>query len=59
MLTNKFQVVSPNVKYTDKEIISNYKYTFTKINSTKEEVIVTPVEKIYNFKVERKVPKLG
>lgn len=55
-----FTVNSPNVVYTDNEIRTKYTYRTTSI--TKDEsgkYIATPKETLYDFKVDRKVPKTG
>jgi len=55
-----FTVNSPNVVYTDSEI--NTKYTYRTTAVTKDEsgkYIATPKETLYDFKVDRKVPKTG
>ncbi|KAN0012488.1 hypothetical protein ACTFIU_007792 [Dictyostelium citrinum] len=54
-----FKVNSPNVKYTDEHIISDYTYQTTKIQNVNGELIVEPVDQKYIFKTERKVPKMG
>jgi len=58
-LTNQFKVSSPNVKYSNDKIESNYNYNFTKVETKGEEVIVVPQEKKFQFNVDRNVPKLG
>jgi myo-inositol-1-phosphate synthase len=60
--TNKdlFTVNSTNVVYTDNEINTKYTYRTTLVNETadgKYEAI--PKETVYDFKVDRKVPKTG
>ncbi|KAN0041855.1 hypothetical protein ACTFIV_004405 [Dictyostelium citrinum] len=54
-----FKVNSPNVKYTDEHIISDYTYQTTKIQNVNGELIVEPVDQKFIFKTERKVPKMG
>lgn len=55
-----FTVNSPNVVYTDDEIISKYTYRTTSVDQTSEgKYVATPKETVYEFKVERKVPKTG
>jgi hypothetical protein len=46
-----FTVQSPNVTYSDDAIVSKYVYRQTKV--------ATPKETAYDFKVERKVGKVG
>ncbi|KAL6068233.1 Myo-inositol-1-phosphate synthase [Balamuthia mandrillaris] len=53
------KVNSPNVKYTEEAIISEYTYHTTSVKTTREGVVVEPLSKKYVFKTERKVPKLG
>lgn len=50
-----FTVNSPNVKYTEDEISSVYRYQTTKVEGR----IVTPVEERLVLKTQRKVPKVG
>lgn len=55
-----FTVDSPNVVYTDAEIKSKYTYrttTVTKISDGK--YVAKPKQTLYDFKVDRKVPKTG
>lgn len=55
-----FAVNSPNVLYTDNEIRSKYTYRTTLVNQTPDgKFIATPKETLYDFKVERKIPKVG
>ncbi|KAK7403246.1 Myo-inositol-1-phosphate synthase [Neonectria punicea] len=55
-----FTVNSPNVTYTDAEIQSKYTYRTTKVETTSDgKYIATPQETVYDFKVQRKVPKVG
>lgn len=55
-----FTVESPNVQYTDSEIRSKYVYRTTAVNCSAEgKYVATPKETIYDFKVERKVGKVG
>ncbi|KFH44772.1 Inositol-3-phosphate synthase-like protein [Hapsidospora chrysogenum ATCC 11550] len=55
-----FTVNSPNVTYTDAEIRSKYTYRTTKVEAGADgKFVATPTETLYDFKVERKVPKTG
>ncbi|CAL3972725.1 hypothetical protein PZA11_004229 [Diplocarpon coronariae] len=55
-----FTVNSPNVVYTDAEIRSRYSYRTTLVEETTDGTFVaTPKETLYDFKVDRKVPKTG
>lgn len=60
MLVDDFVVQSPNVLYTDDHITSTYNYDSTKLSRTeKGSWIVTPTTTQYQFRVDRRVPKLG
>ena len=55
-----FTVNSPNVTYTDDEIKSKYTYRTTSVETDANgNFVATPRETPYEFKVERKVPKVG
>ncbi|KAK0643073.1 myo-inositol-phosphate synthase [Cercophora newfieldiana] len=55
-----FTVTSPNVVYTDSEIRSKYTYRTTLVNRGEDgKYVAVPQETVYDFKVDRKVPKLG
>ncbi|ODM17639.1 Inositol-3-phosphate synthase 1-B [Aspergillus cristatus] len=55
-----FTVNSPNVVYTDNEIKSQYAYHTTDISRTADnKLVATPKATNYNFKVDRKVGKVG
>ncbi len=55
-----FAVDSPNVVYTDNEIKSKYVYRTTAVSQAANgKYVATPKETIYDFKVERKVGKVG
>jgi myo-inositol-1-phosphate synthase len=57
---NLFTVNSPNVIYTDDEIQSKYTYRTTSIIKDKDGMLVaSPKETVYDFKVDRKVGKVG
>jgi myo-inositol-1-phosphate synthase len=58
------QVESENVSYTKEEIKTKYVYdsikTSTKVNEDGTKVYTSkPIKTEYNFKTDRKVPKLG
>ncbi|EHL00320.1 NAD(P)-binding Rossmann-fold containing protein [Glarea lozoyensis ATCC 20868] len=60
--TNKdlFTVNSPNVVYTDNEINTKYTYRTTLVNETADgKFEAIPKEVLYDFKVDRKIPKTG
>ena len=53
-------VDSPNVVYTDNEIKSKYVYRTTSVSQAGNgKYVATPKETVYDFKVERKVGKVG
>jgi len=55
-----FTVNSPNVIYTENEIRSKYTYRTTLVNETDDgKFVATPKETVYDFKVDRKIPKTG
>ncbi|KAI1760442.1 myo-inositol-1-phosphate synthase [Hypoxylon sp. FL1150] len=55
-----FAVSSPNVVYTDNEILSKYTYRTTSVTKNGAgKYVATPKETVYDFKVDRKVPKVG
>ncbi|KAI1176589.1 myo-inositol-phosphate synthase [Nemania sp. FL0916] len=55
-----FVVDSPNVTYTDSEIRSKYTYRTTSVaKGANGKYVATPKETLYNFKVDRKIPKTG
>jgi len=58
--TDLFKVSSPNVIYSDNEIRSKYTYRTTLVNENADgKFEATPKETVYDFKVDRKVPKTG
>jgi myo-inositol-1-phosphate synthase len=54
-----FVVASPNVQYTDDHTLSKYTYRTTDVSRDGARLVATPRETLYDFKVERKVPKVG
>jgi myo-inositol-1-phosphate synthase len=55
-----FVVNSPNVEYTDSEIRSKYTYRTTSVSQGADgKYVATPQQTVYDFKVDRKVPKVG
>ena len=55
-----FTVDSPSVSYTDDEIKSKYVYRTTAVSKNQNgQYIATPKETVYDFKVERKVGRVG
>jgi len=59
MLASSFQVNSPNVRYEDSTIVTDYVYRNTEATISSEKVVITPKETKFTFKTETKVPKLG
>lgn len=60
--TNKdlFTVNSPNVVYSDNEIKTKYTYRTTSVEQDAAgKYVATPKETVYDFKVDRKIPKVG
>lgn len=53
------KVNSSNIQYLPDEIHSKYVYQTTKVEKRDQQMHVTPVDVEIDFKVERKVPKLG
>lgn len=55
-----FTVNSPNVTYTPSEIRSKYTYRTTLVEQSPDgKYVATPKETVYDFKVDRKIPKTG
>lgn len=55
-----FTVESPNVSYTEREIKSKYSYYTTSVSEAGNgKYVAKPKETVYDFKVERKVGKVG
>ncbi|RYP22212.1 hypothetical protein DL767_009092 [Monosporascus sp. MG133] len=56
-----FIVDSPNVTYTDDEILSRYTYRTTSVSkdAASGKYVATPKETAYDFKTDRKVPRVG
>lgn len=56
----RFSVDSPNVRYTEDEILSKYSYHTALVEESNDgRYIVRPKETIYDFKVQRKVGRVG
>ncbi|KAI9318195.1 hypothetical protein BX666DRAFT_1856264 [Dichotomocladium elegans] len=57
---NVLKVTSPNVEYTDSHILSKYVYANTIVKKQADgSLIAEPVEQVYHFKTETKVPRVG
>ncbi|KAF2011550.1 inositol-3-phosphate synthase [Aaosphaeria arxii CBS 175.79] len=55
-----FTVNSPNVKYSDSTIETKYTYRTTEVTKNANgKYVAAPKETLYDFKLERKVPKTG
>lgn len=55
-----FTVSSPNVVYSDTEIRSKYTYRTTSVTKDSQgRYVATPREQVYDFRTERKVPRVG
>ena len=55
-----FTVNSPNVEYTAETIKSKYTYCTTTVSKDEAgKYVATPKETVYDFKVERAIPKVG
>lgn len=55
-----FTVSSPDVVYTDNEIKSKYTYRTTAISKGPDgKLVASPKETVYDFKVDRKIGKVG
>lgn len=55
-----FTVNSPNVTYTNDEIRSKYKYRTTAVSrGASGQYVATPKEVLYDFKVDRRVGRVG
>lgn len=60
MLAETFEVQSPNVVYSEEAITSTYEYASTKLERTADgKWVVQPTTSTYEFRVDRRVPKLG
>ncbi|MCJ1474418.1 Myo-inositol-1-phosphate synthase, partial [Lambiella insularis] len=60
MIKDLFTVDSPNVRYTNEEILSKYTYRTTSVVQTGDgRYVASPKETVYDFKVERKIGKVG
>lgn len=59
-LKQLFTVNSPDVVYSDSEINSKYTYRTTQVKKdVNGQYVATPQETVYDFKVDRAIPKLG
>ncbi|KAF2172953.1 hypothetical protein M409DRAFT_49456 [Zasmidium cellare ATCC 36951] len=54
-----FVVDSPNVAYSDAEILSKYNYRTTQIKRVDDKVVAQPKSSVYDFKTQRNVGKVG
>lgn len=59
MLIEDFRVESPHVQYGDEYITSEYKYDGTECDIVDGRMVLKPTQTTYQFRTEKKVPKLG
>eukprot|EP01023_Acetabularia_acetabulum_P004543 TRINITY_DN11925_c0_g1_i3.p1 TRINITY_DN11925_c0_g1~~TRINITY_DN11925_c0_g1_i3.p1 ORF type:complete len:507 (-),score=97.32 TRINITY_DN11925_c0_g1_i3:693-2213(-) len=59
MLVDKFTVESPDVKYSDSHIVSQYEYQTTEVFNNQGDWVIKPKKTNLTFKTDRKVPKTG
>ena len=59
MLVEDFQVDSPNVSYEKDFITAKYKYETTEVELENGSWKVKPKQVNYEFKTDKRVPKLG
>eukprot|EP00002_Diphylleia_rotans_P013320 TRINITY_DN25_c0_g1_i1.p1 TRINITY_DN25_c0_g1~~TRINITY_DN25_c0_g1_i1.p1 ORF type:complete len:509 (-),score=107.53 TRINITY_DN25_c0_g1_i1:513-2039(-) len=59
MLVESFRVNSPNVQYTETEIVSQYTYQTTVAHEDSGTMVITPITQHFEFHTQRKVPKTG
>jgi myo-inositol-1-phosphate synthase len=60
MLIEDFTVQSENVQYSEEYITSTYNYDSTQLTrDSKGSWVVSPTSTEYQFRVDRRVPKLG
>ncbi|XP_077997032.1 inositol-3-phosphate synthase 1-A-like [Glandiceps talaboti] len=54
-----FNVKSPNVEYSEGQIVSQYNYETTEVTQENGTLTATPKQTKFTFRTERKKPKLG
>lgn len=59
MHVSDFEVRSPNVDYTDEHITSRYTYDTTEIVQEDGKTFAVPRQEIYQFRTDRRRPKVG
>jgi len=59
MLASKFLVDSPNVNYSETQIISEYVYRSNEVKVENERVVVSPKEEKFTFRTQTTVPRMG
>lgn len=57
--TEPITLNSPNLIYTEESILANYTYHAATVKKVGDKYDVTPTEKPFEFKTERKVAKTG
>ncbi|XP_034531787.1 inositol-3-phosphate synthase 1-A-like [Notolabrus celidotus] len=58
-MSANIHINSPNVKYTDTHIVSQYSYHTTSVLTDGNKITVTPRTTEMTFRTERRVPRLG
>ncbi|XP_062843589.1 inositol-3-phosphate synthase 1-A-like [Trichomycterus rosablanca] len=58
-MSEKIRINSPNVRYTEQYIESQYTYQTSSVSHDGETYTVTPHSTMFTFRTERHVPKLG
>jgi hypothetical protein len=58
-LIQKFDITAPHVKKTEKEIVTDFHYSYTAVDNSGPTPKFTPTAKTYTLKTETVVPKMG
>lgn len=58
-LIQKYDIDSPHVQKTDKEITADFQYSFTQVDNSGATPKLIPTTQTYTFKTQTTVPKLG
>lgn len=58
-LLKKFEITSPHVKQTEKEIVADFQYSYTAVDNSGATPKFVPTTKTYTLKTETTVPKMG
>ncbi len=60
MLIDNYKIANPNVKETEDTVTASYNYDSTNVEQAKDgSWVVTPTSTQYEFKTQKKLPKLG